>query len=65
MPQPPKSNNKLVLAIAVLGILMEGTAIALLASKRIAMPVATPLIIVGMFMAFVPLFVLARRARRR
>ena len=65
MAEPRKSNNALVIGIAVVGIVIEGTAIALLASKRVPVSTATPLIIAGMFMAFVPLFVLARRARRR
>jgi hypothetical protein len=58
-------SKRLVIGIAVVGILLELTAILLLASKRITMPVATPLIITGMFMAFVPIFVVARRSRRR
>ena len=58
-------NKRLAIGIAVIGILIELTAIMLLASKRISMPIATPLIITGMFMAFVPVFVVARRSRRR
>ena len=58
-------NKRFVIGIAVIGILLELTAILLLASKQISMPVATPLIITGMFMAFVPIFVVARRARRK
>ncbi len=58
-------NKRLVIGIAVVGILIELTAILLLGSKRISLPVATPLIITGMFMAFVPMFVVARRSRRK
>lgn len=64
MNERPKA-NKLLIAIAVVGILIELTAIALLGARRIAMPVAAPLIIVGMFMAFVPVFTITRRAKRR
>jgi hypothetical protein len=58
-------NKRLAIGIAITGILIELAAIVLLASKQISMPVATPLIITGMFMAFVPVFVVARRARRK
>ncbi|HYH09176.1 MAG TPA: hypothetical protein VEK11_19160 [Thermoanaerobaculia bacterium] len=58
-------NKSLIIGIALAGIALELTAIVLLASKRITMPVATPLIITGMFLAFVPVFVVARRARRK
>ena len=60
-----RPENRMPIAIGVIGILIELTAVFLMASKRLAPAYATPLIIVGMFMAFVPIFVMARRARRR
>ena len=53
------------IAIAIIGIVLEGVVLYLLASKRIPEQYATPLIITGMLMAFVPLFLVARRSRRR
>jgi hypothetical protein len=59
------SSNRTPIAIAVVGIIIEVVTLFLLSTKRIAESTATPLIISGMLMAFVPLFVLARRSRRR
>jgi len=59
-----KRSNKLPIAIAIFGIALELTAIWLLATKRIPVSTASPLIMAGMFLAFVPIFVVARRARR-
>ena len=58
-------DNRIPIAVAIAGIVFEIVAIYLLATKRVTMAVAQPLIIVGMFMAFVPIFVAARRARRK
>lgn len=52
------------IAIGVIGIVLEIVALALLSSKRVSTTVGTPLVLAGMLMAFVPVFVLARRARR-
>ena len=60
-----KRNNRIPIIIAVIGIALEAVAIWLMASKRITMSTASPLILAGMFMAFVPIFVAARRAKRR
>lgn len=57
--------NRTPLAIAAIGLVIEAVTLFLLASKRISEGVATPLIITGMLMAFVPLFVVARRSRRQ
>jgi len=51
----------LIIVIAILGIGLEAVAIALMASKRLTMSGAMPLIILGMFLAFVPIFVATRR----
>ncbi|HYI09105.1 MAG TPA: hypothetical protein VEK57_08530 [Thermoanaerobaculia bacterium] len=56
--------NLVPISIAVAGIVIEAIAIYLLAGKRISMGVALPLIVAGMFLGFVPIFVVARRARR-
>ena len=59
-----KRENRVPAAIGAVGIVIEVIAIALLASGRLRVPVAAPLVILGMLLAFVPLFVLARRAKR-
>jgi uncharacterized membrane protein len=58
-------NRKLAIAVATLGIALEIIAIYLLGQKRITTGVAVPIIIAGMFLGFVPIFVVARRTRRR
>ena len=57
--------KRLAIYIGVFGILLEAVAVFLLASKRIDPKIGTPLAIAGMFIAFVPLFVLARRHKKR
>lgn len=59
------TGNRTPLAIAVIGLVLEGVTLYLLATKQISESVATPLIITGMLLAFVPLFVVARRSRKR
>jgi pilus assembly protein TadC len=58
-------NRKLAITVAVLGIAVEIVALYLLGQKRITTGAAVPIIIAGMFLGFVPIFVVARRARRR
>ena len=60
----PSRKRRFQIALAVAGILIEGIAIALLASKRISPTFATPIILAGMFMAFVPMFAVARARRK-
>ena len=60
-----KPGTRTPIVIAVIGLAIEAVVLVLLSTKRIHMTVATPLIITGMLMAFVPLFVAARRGRRR
>ena len=62
--ESPRRRNAIPIAIAVIGIVIELIAIVLISSKRLSTSAGTPFVIVGMFMAFVPVFVLARRARR-
>ena len=64
MTDDRKKNNRFLIAIAMFGIVLELVAIGLLASRRITVPVAMPLVIVGMFTAFIPIFTVARRAKR-
>lgn len=56
--------RRLQIALAIAGLAIEAIAIWLLASKQITLTVATPLILVGMFLAFVPMFAVARSRRR-
>jgi hypothetical protein len=58
------SKRRLQIALAVAGIAIEGVGIWLLASKQISVAYATPIILAGMFMAFVPMFAVARSKRR-
>ena len=60
----PPRRNAVPIAIGVIGIVIEIVAVTLLSSKRLSTTIGTPLILAGMLMAFVPIFVLARRARR-
>jgi len=59
------SSNRTPIVIAILGIVLEAVVLYLLSSKQLSQQYARPLIITGMLMAFVPLFVVARRSRRR
>ena len=58
------TNNRTPIVIAVIGLVIEAVVLFLLSSKRIHMTAATPLIIMGMLMAFVPMFIVARRSRK-
>ena len=60
-----QTSNRTPITIAVIGLIIEAVTIFLMARKSVSATVATPLIITGMLMAFVPLFVVARRSRRR
>lgn len=56
--------KRTAIGIALAGLAIEVTTLLLLRGGRVSASIATPLMITGMLMAFVPLFVLARRARR-
>lgn len=58
-------NKRTAIILGVTGIAIEVIAVLLLAQKRITPTFGIPLVIAGMFLAFVPLFVLARMRRRR
>lgn len=64
MNEDRKKANRMLFAVALFGIVLEAVAIYLLSSKRIETAVAIPLVIAGMFIAFVPIFAVARRAKR-
>jgi hypothetical protein len=60
-----KKTKRFTIALALAGIAIEVAALLLLSSERIGTSVAVPLIVAGMFLAFAPVFLVARRARRR
>jgi uncharacterized membrane protein YkgB len=60
-----QSRKRTATILGILGIATEIIAILLLVSKRIPSNIGTPLIIGGMLLAFIPMFVIARKARRR
>ena len=57
--------KRTAIILGVAGIVIELIAVLLLAQKRIPTTFGIPLVVAGMFLAFVPLFVLARMRRRR
>lgn len=58
-------NKRIAIILGVIGIAIEVIAVVLIAQKRIPTTYGIPLVVAGMFLAFVPLFVLARMKRRR
>jgi len=64
MAEESKPNKRLFVMIAVLGILLELIVIILLASERITVAVAMPLLIVGMFVTFAPIFMGSMKSKR-
>jgi hypothetical protein len=58
-------SKRTAILLGVIGIAIEVIAVLLLAQKRIPTTFGIPLVVAGMFLAFVPLFVLARMRRRR
>lgn len=57
-------SKRTAIVVGIVGIAIEIIAIALLASKRIPTNIGMPLVVAGMLIAFVPIFVLARRHKR-
>ncbi|MGZ5444149.1 MAG: hypothetical protein ACXW5U_31225 [Thermoanaerobaculia bacterium] len=55
-----QSKQRTAIVLGVIGIAIEVIAVLLLAQKRIPTMYGIPLVVAGMFLAFVPLFVLAR-----
>jgi len=58
------SSKRTAIILGVIGIAIEIIAVVLIAQKRIPTTYGIPLVVAGMFLAFVPLFVLARMRRR-
>jgi hypothetical protein len=58
-------SKRTAIILGIIGIAIEVTAVVLLAQKKIPTTYGIPLVVAGMFLAFVPLFVLARMRRRR
>ena len=58
-------SKRTAILLGVIGIAIEVIAVVLLAQKKIPTTYGIPLVVAGMFLAFVPLFVLARMRRRR
>ncbi|HEX7828490.1 MAG TPA: hypothetical protein VF787_02480 [Thermoanaerobaculia bacterium] len=57
-------SKRTAMILGILGILTEAITLYLLASKQIAESVATPILVGGMLLAFIPLFVVARHSKR-
>ena len=58
-------SKRTAIILGLIGIAIELIAVVLLAQKKIQTTYGIPLVVAGMFLAFVPLFVLARMRRRR
>jgi hypothetical protein len=58
-------SKRTAILLGVAGIAIELITVLLLAQKKIPTTYGVPLAVVGMFLAFVPLFVVARMRRRR
>ena len=58
-------SKRTAVILGIAGIAIEVIAVLLLAQRRIPTTYGIPLVVAGMFLAFVPLFVLARMRRRR
>lgn len=61
MTQQSKHSKVLLYTVAVIGILMQVSAIVLMLGWDVSVALAVPLLIIGMFMAFTPLLALARK----
>jgi hypothetical protein len=57
-------SKRTAVILGVAGIAIELTTVLLLAQKKIPTTYGVPLAVAGMFLAFVPLFVVARMRRR-
>lgn len=58
-------SKRTAIIIGVLGVILEAVTVILLASKRIPANFGTPLVVTGMLLAFVPIFLMARRHKKR
>lgn len=64
MADESKPIKRLVIIMAVVGILLELIVIFLMASERVTVAVAMPLLIVGMFAAFAPMVMSNMKSKR-
>ena len=64
MAEESKPNKRLFVIIAVVGILLELIVIILMATERITVATAMPLLIVGMFVTFAPIFMSNIKSKR-
>lgn len=64
MAEEYKPDKRLFIIIAVAGILLELIVIFLMASERITVAVAMPLLIVGMLVAFAPIIMSNMKSKR-
>jgi hypothetical protein len=58
-------SKRTAIILGAIGIAIELITVLLLAQKKIPTTYGVPLVVAGMFLAFVPLFVVARMRRRR
>lgn len=57
--------KRTAMILGIAGIAIEAITVFLLAQKRLPENVATPVLVGGMLLAFIPMFVLARHAKRK
>ena len=62
MTQHSKHSKVLVYTVAVIGIFMQLSAIVLMLGWGVSVALAMPPLIVGMFMTFTPILILARKS---
>ena len=58
-------NKRFLIALAVIGIVIELVAVALMAANAIPVALGIAIIIIGMFLAMIPMFALSRMRRNR
>ena len=64
MAEQSGRSKRLFIIISVLGILLELIVIFLLASERISVAVAMPLLVVGILVAFAPIVMSNMKSKR-
>jgi hypothetical protein len=52
----PERPKKALIGVAILGLLLQLTGIILMATERVPVARAVPLLVIGMFLAFAPIF---------
>ncbi len=64
MAEAPVPGKRLFIIMAVVGILLELIVISLLASERVSVAVAMPLLVVGILVAFAPIVMSSMKSKR-